>query len=411
MERLKVAVVGLGCRGRMLTKQVLLERGDIDVTAVCDVYEDRVNDTIKMVQEKYPEAKPAAYTSAQKLFDEEAGKLDAVIIASSWDEHIRQAIMAMNAGIPVGMEVGGAYALTELWELVETWERTKTPFMFLENCCYGREELMALNMTEQGVLGEIVHCEGSYQHDLRDEVAGGLQNRHYRLDNYTKRNAENYPTHELGPIARILKLNHGNRMLTLGSVSSKAAGLNDFLERNKEKYADVYGRHFNQGDIVTTTITCAGGETITLTLDTTLPRYYSRGFTVHGTRGLYREDNHSIFLDSEEAHHKADFKWRDQWGNIDNYREAYEHPLWREFLKDEIRGGHGGMDWLLLEAFFTALRNHEPMPIDVYDAASWMVITCLSEESIALGGQRLPIPDFTRGRWIHEKKTEAQKEA
>ena len=47
--------------------------------------------------------------------------------------------------------------------------------MFLENCCFGRRELMVLNMVDQGVLGEVVHCAGGYQHDLRDEIAFGKE--------------------------------------------------------------------------------------------------------------------------------------------------------------------------------------------------------------------------------------------
>jgi hypothetical protein len=38
------------------------------------------------------------------------------------------------------------------------------------------------------------------------------------------------------------------------------------------------------------------------------------------------------------------------------------------------------------------------MPLDVYDAAAWMVITCLSEKSIK-EGKVVEIPDFTRGAY------------
>ena len=136
--------------------------------------------------------------------------------------------------------------------------------MFLENCCFGRRELMVLNMVEQGVLGEVVHCAGGYQHDLRDEIAFGKENRHYRLRNYLSRNCENYPTHDLGPIARILNINHGNRMLTLSSFASKSAGLHEFIMQNKSDDERLKQVHFAQGDIITTMIRCANGETIQL---------------------------------------------------------------------------------------------------------------------------------------------------
>ena len=45
--------------------------------------------------------------------------------------------------------------------------------MMLENCCYGRREMMALNMERKGILGDIIHCTGGYSHDLREEIASG----------------------------------------------------------------------------------------------------------------------------------------------------------------------------------------------------------------------------------------------
>lgn len=227
--------------------------------------------------------------------------------------------------------------------------------MMLENCCYGRDELMVRNMVEQGVFGEIVHCQGGYHHDLRHEISFGRENRHYRLDNYKNRNCENYPTHELGPIAKVLKINHGNRMVSLSSVASKSRGLNDYLKREKGDEYDITNYPFAQGDVVTTTIRCAHGETIVLTLDTTLPRAYSRGFHIQGTRAMYMEDNRSLFIDG--VHNQYDFCWKDQWNNVEEYRDQYEHPIWKQYLAEGIKGGHNGMDWLVFRAFFESVNE------------------------------------------------------
>jgi hypothetical protein len=263
--------------------------------------------------------------------------------------------------------------------------------------------MMVLNMIERGVLGDIVHCEGGYRHDLREEIAFGEANRHYRLEEYKRRNCENYPTHELGPLARVLNINRGNRMVKLCSVASRASGLNAYVTR-----ADIAAKkdaptpqRFAQGDVVTTIITCAGGETMTLTLDTTLPRPYSRGFHVQGTKGLYNEDNHMIFLDGE--HNEYEFRGRELWGNADGYLEKYEHPVWKAYLAEGVKGGHDGMDWLELSAFFNAVEGGLHAPIDVYDMASWMSVSCLSEASIASGGAPVAFPDFTNGRWIRNR--------
>lgn len=394
-DKLKIGVIGLGGRGSGLLTAVILPRPEIEVAAVCDLYEDRRQNAAEAVK-KERGTEPLCTADYREVLA--VPGLDAVVISTSWADHIHIAIAAMKAGIYAATEVGGAYSLDECWELVRTYEATGVPCMMLENCCYGRDELMVLNMVKQGVFGEVVHCQGGYRHALRNEVSFGRENRHYRLVNYQNRNCENYPTHELGPIAKVLNINRGNRMLTLNSVASKAAGLHDYLMREKGPDYDLSSCKFAQGDVVTTIIKCAHGETITLTLDTTLPRPYSRAFHVQGTRGMYMEDNRTIFLDG--VHEKYEANWKEQWNNVEEFREQYDHPIWKRYLAEGIVGGHDGMDWLVMGAFFDAVKRGVQTPIDVYDMAAWMSITPLSEASIAMGGAPVAVPDFTNGRWI-----------
>ena len=399
MEKVRVGIIGLGCRGQFILDGLLLSMDNVHVTAVCDLYEDRVEHGAASVEHAYGQ-RPFSSTDWHEVLD--PTRVDAVLITSAWESHCPIACAAMEKGIAVGMEVGGAYTVEDCWNLVRTQERTGTPFMLLENCCYGQIEMMVMNMVRQGLFGEVIHCSGGYRHDLRSEVAHGEENRHYRLRNYLNRNCENYPSHELGPIAQVLNINRGNRMLSLVSVSSKAAGINDYAARHPEVNPALATAHFNQGDVVDTIIKCAGGQTISLTLDTTLPRAYSRGFTVQGTRAMYTEDNNSLYLDSDftEADH---FYWVKNWNNASKYLEKYQHPVWTEYLKNGIRGGHGGMDGLVYDAFIEAVRKGEPCPIDVYDTAAWMCITPLSEQSIALGSTPVAVPDFTSGAWIERR--------
>ena len=394
MKNINVAYIGYGERGRALL-ELVLEQVDA-IGAVCDIYEDRAEACAKAVEESRG-VRPAVYTDYKAAIADES--VNVVMIMTSWESHIPIALEAMRAGKAVALEVGGAYSVEDCWKLVRTQESTGVPFMFLENCCFGRRELMIKNMVELGLFGRIVHCSGGYQHDLREEIAFGVENRHYRLRNYLSRNCENYPTHELGPIARILGINKGNRMVSLTSTASCAAGMHEYILANKSDDEALKNAEFAQGDVVTTVIKCARGETITLTLDTTLPRFYSRGFTVRGTKGMYEEATDSVFLDRQEDR-AYDWSWvKNKVGNADDYAREYEHPIWKQFLEDGVRGGHGGMDYLELKAFFDALRADAPMPIDVYDAAAWMAITALSEVSIANGSAPVEIPDFTSGRW------------
>ena len=394
MEKLvKLGVIGLGCRGRFLLESVVIPLRDkvFDVRALCDVYPDRVEAAAESFKKKTGIA-PFISTDYRDILAR--NDVDAVIISTSWESHIPIAIDSMRAGKYAGIEVGGAYTVDDCQKLVDTFEETGTHCMFLENCCYGKRELMILNMYRSGDMGEIVHCSGGYMHDLRAEIVCGKENRHYRLRNYLHRNCENYPTHELGPIAKLLDINNGNRMLTLTSVASDARGLHEYVLDRRGASDLLAGARFMQGDVVTTVIKCAGGQTITLTLDTTLPRYYSRGFTVRGTKAAYLGETDCVFVDKE--HEKFEFCGEKLWGNAKEYEDRYLHPIWRDY---EPQPGHDGIDWLVLNAFAEAVSKNARPPIDVYDAAAYMCITPLSELSIARGGAPVDIPDFTRGRW------------
>lgn len=402
MKKVRLGLIGLGCRGRdMLDTMFAFPAAEI--TAVCDKYKDRVEETIAKVKKEQGRT-PKGCTDYREVLKDDA--VDAVFIATSWDTHIRIANDAMKAGKITALEVGGAYTVEECWELVYTYEQTKTPFMFMENCCYGKFELLSLALARAGELGTLVHAHGSYGHDLREEVLGGRVNRHYRLENYLKRNCENYPTHELGPIAKILDINRGNRMLSLVSVASKAAGLEEFSYTEKNPDQTLRGQKFAQGDIVNTIITCANGETISLKLDTTLPRYYSREFTLRGTKGLCCQEANMVFLEKERNVHEfcEPFETLQKYmGNTETYQE-YIPECWKTITEEEKSAGHGGMDYLMFKDFFAKIESGEPFALDVYDAASWMSVTALSEESVAKGGMPVSIPDFTCGKWINRER-------
>lgn len=396
-EFVKVGIVGLGARGYSLSA-LIAKMKDVKILYVCDLYQDRVDKAADMVF-KSKNYRPLTTLDYKDILKN--NEVDAVLVLSSWESHSKIAVESMDAGKYVAIEVGGAYDVEECYAIVEAHERTQIPCMMLENCCYGKYELMVKNMVDLGVFGEIVHCSGGYHHDLREEIAFGKENRHYRLKNYMERNCENYPTHELGPIAKILKINKGNLMENLFSVSSKARGMETYIKGNKNVDKTLLNAEFKQGDIVTTVISCKNGESIVLTLDTTLPRFYSRGFTVRGTKAMYQEDCNILFIDKK--HKSFDFVSRPLWNNARKYLRKYSHPIWKAFERDGVKGGHGGMDYLVLRAFIEAVKAHTDTPIDTYDTVSWMSITALSEQSIKTC-QRVDIPDFTKGKF--DKQTE-----
>lgn len=391
-EKIKVGVVGLGRRGDIIVQHCLAKMADVDVVTICDGYEPYLEKTAKYFDNE-GKKRPKFTTNYDDIVNDE--EIDAVVILTGWEDHIPLAKKAMRKGKYTAIEVGCAFDLNECFELLEIHEQTGAQLMMLENCCYGRYEMMALNMVKQGLFGEIVHCDGGYRHNLIDEElfkAIDDEHPHYRINSYIHRNCEQYPTHELGPICKVLNINRGNRLMKLSSFASKAAGLKEGAKRvlgADSKWANI---DYKQGDIVTTVITCANGETIRLTLDTTLPRpYYSRDFTVRGTKGLCSEERNSVVLEGMAEPVE---------NNLEEMYEKYDHPLWKEYTECGISEGHGGMDWLLIRAFVESVKNNTAPPIDIFDTLTMLSIAPLSEASISCGGMPVEIPDFTRGRWI-----------
>ena len=388
--QVRLGIIGIGDRATELMTTIIAT-GEFVITVLCDPDEKHLQDGVRVLQTN---EQPEAFITGCYHEALDKNRIDAAIIATSWNEHVPITLEAMRKGIPCGFEVGGASSLDECWELVKTWEQTRTPCMMLENCCYGRYELAVLQMIRAGLFGEVVHCEGGYQHELGPNTVRLAAVGHQRSYQHMHRNADLYPTHAIGPISKYLNINRGNRFLTLSSFAAKSTALNAIAGRT---YGDGLQKYC-LGDFVTTLIKCANGETVVLRYDTSMPRPYTRSNAVHGTKGVYMELNRSIYIDGRSPQHK--------WEDVMPYVEEFEHPLWRDFLSQGVQGGHDGMDYLLMKAFAWSIQNQKPFPLDIYDAATWMAITVLSEQSIALAGAPQAFPDFTNGKWIYREAEE-----
>ena len=384
--------IGLGRRGGAVLKDCVSKMSDVKVKYLCDQSQSRMEESQRVLKENGGYEAILTKDYHQILADPE---VDCVMVMTGWGGRPQIAKEALLAHKYAGIEVGCSNTVEECFELLKVYEQTKTPLMMLENCCYGRREMLALQMHELGLFGEIVHCKGAYRHNLLEvELFKDIDQEeipHYRLKEYETKNRENYPTHELGPISKLLKIHRGNRMVSLRSVSSKACGIKTYAAHALGEDSTYAQRDYLQGDIVTTLITCANGETVQLELDTTLPRpYYSRDFTVRGSEGMLSEEGKLVYLYGME---------RKITNNEDKFYEKYDHPLHREFQAEGPEGGHGGMDWLVCRAFFESVKNGTETPISAYDSLLWMSIGALSEQSIRQGGTAVEIPDFTGGKW------------
>lgn len=418
----RAGFIGVGSRGRSHVHDTL-SIPNVEIVAICDIQQNSIDEANKIILGK-GRKEPKIYTGSERAFEDmlRNEQLDSVIIATPWEWHVPMSVASMKAGVPyTAVEVSAANTLEECWDLVNTHEETGNKLMILENVCYRRDVMAVLNMVRTNLFGELIHCRCGYEHDLRSvkfndgvnynyEKGGALKmgkeaysEAQWRGLHAIRRNGDLYPTHGIGPVGNYLDINRGNRFLTLSAMATKSRGLHKFIVENggsAHPYADI---QFNLGDIVTSMIKCANGETIIVTHDTNLPRPYSLGFRVEGTSGLWYNDGDTIFVEGKS-------KVPDEWDDSAGWMTKYDHKYWRQRGEEAEGGGHGGMDFIMLYDFYDAVRGKKEVPLDAYDAAAWSSITALSEMSVARGGSLVDFPDFTRGQWIKRKPTFAPDE-
>lgn len=411
-DKVRLGYIGVGLRGRNHVGEGLL-RDDVEIVAICDIQES----SLKYCREQFVKAKkklPTEYTGGLDAYKKLIARkdIDAVIISTPWEFHKDQAIDTMRAGKYVGCEVIAGITEQDHWDILKVYEETKIPYMTLENVCYRRDVMAVLNMVRQNIFGELIHLEGGYEHDLRGVLFNDGKNfsgkgaefgpdtvgeAQWRTQWNIDRDGDIYPTHGAGPVMNYININRGNRFTNLVSFSSKSRGLNSYIEKVSPGHKNAKIK-FKNGDVTTTMLNCANGETVTLTHDTHLPRPYSLGFRVQGTEGIWMDVNNSIYIEGKSAKY-------DQWDKADTWFEKYDHPLWKKYAAQAEGAGHGGMDWYVFNAFIQAVKQRKQTPIDIYDSLTMSVITPLSEKSLNEGNAPQQFPDFTKGKWKERKNT------
>jgi hypothetical protein len=365
----------------------------VQVKAICDIVPEKVERAQKWTVEA-GQPKPAGYSKGPTDFIRmcETEDLDLVVTATPWEWHVPVCIATMENGKHAATEVPAAMSLEDCWKLVRTAEKFGKHCQMLENCCYDRIELMTLNLFRQGILGEILHAEAGYLHDLREVKFSSQGEGLWRRAWSQKLNGNLYPTHGLGPVAQCMNINRGDAFDYLVSMSSPARGLHEFAMNKFGPESPQAQERYVLGDVNTSLIRTKLGKTIILIHDTNLPRPYTRINLVQGTKGIAHKWPDRIYVEgrAEKSH---------QWDDFEKFAAEFEHPLWKAIASKSEGRGHGGMDYIEDYRLIWSLRHGEPLDQDVYDAAAWSAIVGASCASVAKKGAPVEIPDFTRGTW------------
>ena len=388
----RIGFVGVGGRGTSMLKVALSMEG-VEIAAVCDIIPEKVERAQRLV-EQAGQPKPKGFTGAEdyKRMADMNG-LDAIYTATPIDLHTPVMLAAMRGSKYGGTEMPACDDYEQAWELVETSEKTGKPCMLMENYAYMRNVKMILLMTRLGLFGDVTHCECGYQHDARFAYFGSNGEMLWRTN--IQGDGNWYPTHAIGPVAQWLNINRGNRFEYLVSMSSRAKGLNYYATQRFGEDHPAAKMKVDQGDVNTTLIQTHEGITVTLYFDIATPRPIDWIYRIQGTKGIYSGTLDKIFLEGTGKPH--------QWEEIDEYREKYDHPLWKEYGAIASATGHGGSDYMCFMDFVRAIRNRSDTPIDVYDSVTWSIITKMSQESVAGKSRPVDFPDYTRGKWQTRK--------
>ena len=397
LPRIRLGVVGMGSRGCGVVGRMCNLPG-VTVAAICDNVPEKIAKAQKILANgKRPKAKEYLGDEAWRRLCEDP-EVDVVYNTTPWALHVPVQLGAMKGGKHVFTEVPSAFTVDECWELVETSEKTKRHCMQLENCCYGEIEMLTFNLAKLGMLGELVHAEGAYIHDLRWMCAKewpGVEC--WRFDENRVHGGNRYPTHGLVPLCLTFDVNRGDRLDYLVSLDSNQANFKAFMEAKLQPDNPRRLSKVKMADMNSTLIKTALGRSMLIQHDVASPRPYSRIQLVTGTKGAICDYPYRVVF--EDGPGAGAHSWYDE-KKADEIREKYRHPLWKTVGELAKRvGGHGGMDFIMDSRWVYCLQQGLPLDMDVYDLAATCCLCELTEKSADARGRTYDIPDFTRGAW------------
>ncbi len=393
LEEVRVGFIGVGHRGPEAVRR-LSRIPQTKVVAICDVYGDR---TAKSAADVVAagHAAPETYFGSEQIFKKLCERTDVnlVYVCTPWQWHVPMALYAMQCGKHVVTEVPMAMTVADCWRLVDMAEKKRLHCMMLENCCYGEDELFALTLARNGVLGELVHGDCGYIHELCALLTDNTYYKDYAFEYFRRHTGNSYPTHGLGPVCQYMGINCGDRLERLVSLETNEFGLTHFI---KEKFGDDDPRahySYKTGDMNTTVVRTVRGRTIMVQYGRYSPRPYSRINLITGTKGALASYPLRVAL-TPNAH-----AWMEEKA-LAELKSRYAHPLWTK-MGDIAKknGGHGGMDYIMEYRLCHCLLNGLPLDQSVYDGATWSSLVELTERSVLAGGDSVEVPDFTRGAW------------
>ena len=149
---LKIGIIGLGHWGPNLERN-FLNFPDTELTAICDLSDDRLNRVQKNNLKVYKTK------NAHELLDKR--RIDAVVIATPTNTHYLLAKLALENGIHVFVEKPLATKSSECEELINIAEKNNLTLFVGHVFLYNNAVKTMKKLIDDGELGEIIHINTS----------------------------------------------------------------------------------------------------------------------------------------------------------------------------------------------------------------------------------------------------------
>ena len=364
-NRLRVAFIGAGAWGRQYLELALQHRG-IDVKAVCEQDDAALQAVLHLLQQA-GYARPAIYNNGYDNYLQlvERRDIDAVIIATPWQQHYTMAKAALLAGkhVACGPVMGTTPA--EHLDIVRASRESARHYFTLEEDSYRRDLMAVSNMVSAGVFGEL--------ETLRAGARG-----------VTAQTPQPYPAYPGGAVASMLGLRNGNRYTTVRAVTTEQECV---INRPHPRSGDA--RRFVTKQVMRTAVlnTSRGQEVwLQAAQDQAVP--LSAGFHIKGTGGSWMDFAGSVFIKGKSSPQHI-------WDADAPYLAAFDHRRWQAMQTPYRRLPVNRECALALHHFIETIQKPADGWQPVYTAATNSMIGLLAEESAVRGGAAVAMPDFS----------------
>ena len=376
MKKIKVGIAGTRGLSTLLGLQTI---EDVEIAAMCDLDEQHLKDAAERIGN--------GDIKTYRVFDDMLeSDIDAVIIATPMQCHVPQAIAALEAGKHVMCEVTAGVTMDELFWLCETVEKYNKVYMFAENYIYDPRVQQVKNMVKAGLFGEPYYAEGMYLHNIGNLFVYPNGKTSWRSFWQCGKRGNFYPTHSIGPVMQWFE---GDRIT---EISTFSPGIYNTLG-------------LRQDSGTTTMCRTEKGKLLNIRVDCMSPRPHNMdNYQLQGTNGMVQFKQHGedinrvSFIDEENDSPLHNMKWE----KLEEYN-MYLPERYQNATEEQLKAGHNGGDYFIVEDFINAIRENKQPDLDVYKACEWTAVGLLSEISVANNGRTMEVPNFRPNMPIEEK--------